>query len=133
MIKRVFNVPGVKAPQPNERILKVLMSPELGNAKDLTILVSIIPPGSTTGLHIHDGDEYMYVASGRGESIENGQAFAIEPDSLIFAAGGEEHGIVNTGVESLKLFCIFCPALKPAGCFQEAIDAAKAEISTSQS
>ena len=132
MIKKVFNVPGVKAPQPNERILKVLMSPELGNAKDLTILVSIIPSGSTTGLHTHEGDEYMYVASGRGESIEKGQVSSIEPDSLIFASGGEEHGIRNTGVESIKLFCIFCPALKPAGCFLEAIEAARTEISTLQ-
>ncbi|MDD5698530.1 MAG: cupin domain-containing protein [Victivallaceae bacterium] len=127
MIKKGFNVPGVKAPRPNERMLKVLMSPELGDTNDLTILISIIPPGSTTGLHTHHGDEYMYVVSGRGESIENGQVSPIEPDSLIVACGGNEHGIRNTGDESLKLFCIFCPALEPVGCFLEAIEAAKTE------
>ncbi|MGQ9631850.1 MAG: hypothetical protein ACUVXI_16300 [bacterium] len=52
MVINIPEVPGAKVPKPNERALKVLMSPEIGNSEDATILVSIISPGSTTGSHI---------------------------------------------------------------------------------
>jgi len=125
MVLNVSEISGVKVPVPNERVLKVLMCPELGNVEGLTILVSIIMPGSTTGLHTHDVDEYMYVVTGRGESIAEGESSPVESDSVIFAPKGVEHEVRSTSEETLKLFCVYVPALKPAGYFEKAIEAGR--------
>ena len=125
MVLQVNDIKGVKVPMPNERVLKVMASPELGAGSDLTVLVSIISPGGGTGLHTHAVDEYMYVAIGRGQSICEGKIEEVVPDSLIFAPKDVEHEIKNTGDESLKLFCVYVPALKPVGYFEQAVAAAK--------
>lgn len=125
MVLQVKDVKGVKVPMPNERVLKVMASPELGAGSDLTVLISIISPGGGTGLHTHSVDEYMYVATGRGQSICEGEIEEVIPDSLIFAPKDIEHEIKNTGDETLKLFCVYVPALKPAGYFEQAVAAAK--------
>ena len=128
MVIKVSKVPGVKVPSPNERVLKVLMSPELGNTKDVTVLISIISPGSTTGLHTHDVDEYMYVVTGKGESVEQGEVSKVEPDTVIFARKGVEHEVRSISEETLKLFCVYVPALKPSGYFEKAIAMAKEKL-----
>ncbi|MCK8827424.1 cupin domain-containing protein [Natroniella acetigena] len=129
MVIKVKDVPGVRVPEPNNRILKTLMCPELGNCDDHTILISIIERNSSTGLHTHEADEYMYVATGYGESItiEDGEEIVeeVEPDSLIFAPKDVEHNIRNTGDESLKLFCVYTPAIEATGKFKESIDVQK--------
>jgi len=65
-------VTGYLVPKPAERELKVkvVLTPQLGNYDKATILLSFIPPGSSTGLHQHDSDEIIYVVSGEGEVVE---------------------------------------------------------------
>lgn len=120
-----MNVPGVKVPTPNERILKVLLSPELGNTDKLTLLFSIISPGNTTGLHTHEVDEIMYVAVGRGECIVGEEKSEIKEDIVLYAPRLVKHEVKNTGDETLKLVCFYAPPMKPAGYFAEAINKAK--------
>jgi len=121
----VWKVPGVKVPAPNERVLKVLMSPEVTNTPRLTILVSIISPHSTTGLHTHEVDEFMYIVTGKGESTIAGEKSEVEPDALLQAPATVEHEIRNLSEETLKLFCVFSPPLKPQGYFERATELAK--------
>lgn len=128
----VINIPkakGVEVPEPHNRVLKTLMSPELGNAEEHTVLISIIKPSYSTGLHEHNADEFMYVATGYGEAItiedDNEKVEPVHPDSLIFSPKGEKHNVKNTGDESLKLFCVFYPALKPNGKLSESIEVQK--------
>jgi mannose-6-phosphate isomerase-like protein (cupin superfamily) len=125
MVISIPEIPGVEIPEPNNRIIKTLMSPELNNC-DHTVLISLIKPGNSTGIHTHKSDEYMYVATGRGEaiSIKDGKEVLekVTPDSLIFAPEGEKHSIRNTGDETLKLVCVYYPAIEPTGKFKESID-----------
>jgi mannose-6-phosphate isomerase-like protein (cupin superfamily) len=100
------------------------MSPEVTSTKQLTLLTSIITPGSTTGLHKHESDEFMYVATGRGEFIEEGRSESFEPDSVLFGPVNKEHEVKNTGKETLKLICIYSPPLRPMGFFQQAVELA---------
>ena len=125
MIIKIWEVPGAKVPPPTERTLKVIMSPELGNAENVTVLISLIPPGGTTGLHTHDVDEYMYVASGRGLHVTDREETPIEPDVVISAKAGEPHEVRNTGDEMIKLVCFFVPPLKPKGYLEKAVEVAK--------
>jgi len=126
---KIWEVPGVTVPKPNERVLKVLFSPNVGN-KELTLLVSLIYPHSTTGLHTHDVDEYMYIASGHGVAIsEDGEEVEVHPDMLVYAPAGVKHEMKNTGDETLKLICVYVPALKASGYFEEAEKKAKEFLS----
>ena len=119
-----WKIPGVKVPPPNERILKVLVSPETGGSKHTSILFSIISPRSTTGLHVHDSsDECMYVATGRGTYICGSERTPIAPDVVLIAKSGEEHEIRNESDETMKLVAIFCPPLKPTGYIEKALQA----------
>ncbi len=113
-IIKTWEVPGVKVPKPNERILKVLFSPFVGN-KQLTLLISLVDPNSTTGLHDHDVDEYMYVVSGHGIAINLEENIEVEvhPDMLVYAPAKTKHEMKNTSDETLKLVCIYVPPLKP--------------------
>jgi len=125
-IYRVWETPGVTVPPPNERVLKVILSPEVTGTKDLTLLISIIKPYSTTGVHTHNQDEIMYVATGMGEMLESEKRTRVQPDMVLVASTGVSHEVKNTGDETLKLICFFSPPLKPGGAYEKAIEAAKA-------
>jgi mannose-6-phosphate isomerase-like protein (cupin superfamily) len=127
-IYRVSNVPGFKVPPPNERVLKVVLSPEVAGPGNFTLLVAIIYPYSTTGLHAHEGDEVMYVASGSGESIIGGLREPVSPDTVIHAPAGIAHEIRNIGDETLKLICFYTPPIEPKGFYGEAVELAKKAV-----
>jgi quercetin dioxygenase-like cupin family protein len=125
----VWKYPAVQADPPNLRFLKVIMSPEVNGYKPATILFSLIPPGSTTGKHTHDSDEIMCV-TGRGESWVGEEHRNLETDSVIFAPKGVEHECRNTSdTETLKLFCVYIPALKPTPLVEKSIGKTKMFLS----
>jgi quercetin dioxygenase-like cupin family protein len=105
------------------------MSPELNGYKDATIIFSHIPPGSTTGRHTHASDEIMYVV-GRGEGTVGDEVCKIETDSVVFAPRGIEHECRNTSeTDTLKLFCVFIPPLKPPALLSKLIETTKKQLS----
>lgn len=118
-------VSGFKVPSPHERVLKVIVSPELGGSEDLTVLLSIIRPNNTTGMHTHDSTEIMYVVNGRGIAIVGDEKREIKTDIVLIAPRGVPHEVKNTGDETLKIVCFYVPALKPEGNYKEAINKAK--------
>jgi mannose-6-phosphate isomerase-like protein (cupin superfamily) len=125
---KVWETPGVKVPPPNERVLKVILSPEVTGTKNLSLLISIISPHYTTGLHTHDQDEIMYVATGNGESIIGEVREPVTSDMIIHAPAGVTHEVKNTGDETLKLVCFYSPPLKPTGFYGEAIELARKTV-----
>jgi len=132
LLIEVWKVPGVKVPLPNERVLRVLMSPEVTGTGNLTLLVSLISPHSSTGLHAHDVDEFMYIVTGRGESHCGGERSEVQSDVLFYAPSKVEHEVRNTGDETMKLFCVFNPPMKPRGFFEEATRLAKERLNPSR-
>ncbi len=128
-----MEVAGVQVPPPNERNLKVLFAPELGNTDKFTMLFSILNPEGTTGAHTHDSDEVMYVAASRGEGKVGGERSELSRDTVIFAPKLVEHSITNLEEEPLKLICFYVPPLKPTGYFEEAIKISRQHFSSLQS
>ena len=117
--------PSVKADPPNTRFLKIILSPEVNGYNEATILFSHIPPGSSTGVHTHTSDEIMYVI-GRGESQVGGEVTKLETDSVIFAPKDIEHECRNSSeTETLKLFCVYIPPLKPSPLVEKLIEKTK--------
>jgi len=124
--KFIFNgweFPSIKAEPPVERFLKIIMSPEVNGYKEATVLFSHIPPGSSSGRHSHTSDEIMYIATGRGESVVGTEKQQIQTDSVVYAPRGIEHECKNTsGTETLKIFCVYIPPLKPSPLLQKLIE-----------
>lgn len=120
-----MKVTGAKVPSPHERVLKVLLSPELGNTDKFTLLFSIISPGNATGLHTHNSDEVMYIASGRGIGVVGEEKAEFKEDTVLYAPKLIKHEVINTEAETLKIICFFIPPLKSAGSYEETINKAK--------
>ncbi|MEM3863984.1 MAG: cupin domain-containing protein [Metallosphaera sp.] len=122
-------ITGYLVPKPAERELKIVLAPQLVNYDKATILLSLIPPGSSTGLHQHGSDEIMYIVSGEGEAVEiiNGKETVtkVKPGYVIETTSGIQHEIKNTGSTTLELFAVFIPPLPAAGAIAEAINKAK--------
>lgn len=105
-------VPAAKVPEPFERELKVLMSPETHpDVEGFTLLLSTLAPGGGgTDVHSHDGSgELMVVASGRGRAWLAGAEHRLKPGAALYAPPGVEHRTLNDGEEPLELICVFVP------------------------
>ena len=118
-VVKLHEVKGVEIPEPYERIVKVLVTPEketipLGlstpvrfekaiQSKSGTVGVSLIQPGKGMEIHRHmDEEETIYIISGRGEYTVAGKPVKFEPDTIIHIPAGEEHGLFNSGDEMIK-------------------------------
>ena len=115
----------MEVPQPNERVLKVLISRESTETKNLTLLVPPLSPDSSTGLHVHDADEFMYVVTGREEGRCGQERSEIQVDILFCAPAGARREVRNTGEETMKLFRVFRPLVMPQGFPENATELVK--------
>lgn len=127
----ISEIPTKKTDKPNERSLQILYSLSPDSARrgfrdqhDATVLVSTIyPHGGRTGVHTHPVDELICVISGRGYGKEQEDRFAIEPGTVIYAPANVEHDCVNLSNETMKLLCVYLPAL-PQQTVEQLLDGA---------
>ena len=54
--------------------------------------------------HQHPEEEFMVIAEGHGEILVDGKTTKVGPGSMMYSAGGKQHGIVNTGKEPLLFY-----------------------------
>lgn len=67
----------------------------------------------------------MYVV-GRGEGQVGDEVAKLETDSVIYAPRGVTHECRNTTkTETLKLFCVFIPAIKPSALLEKLTETTK--------
>jgi quercetin dioxygenase-like cupin family protein len=123
-----WQYPSVKGDAPAERYIKMIIAPEVNGYEHATVLFSHIPPGGSTGRHTHTVDEIMHV-TGRGEAVVGDKVTKLETDSVIFAPRNVEHECRNPGdTDTLKLFCVYVPALQPSPLVKDAIEKTKAYL-----
>jgi len=66
-----------------------------------------IPPGSSIGVHVHEGEqEITVILSGSGEVLEDGKWLPIHPGDVTITPSGSEHGIRNTGDEDIEMIAL---------------------------
>ncbi len=73
-----------------------------------------LAPGSAIPPHHHPWEHEQFVHSGTGRIFRDGQAVDFGPGSVLFIASNEEHQILNTGTEPLRIVCLvpsFAPEL----------------------
>ncbi|MFW6176496.1 MAG: cupin domain-containing protein [Thermoplasmatota archaeon] len=111
---------GAEVEGEHNRLLKVFLSPEVGNYEDATVLISDIQPGKSTGMHTHESNEIMFVAEGQGYKVCGGKKHFINKGSIMLAPKNVDHNIVNEGNDIMRLFCVYIPPIDTSGKFEEA-------------
>jgi mannose-6-phosphate isomerase-like protein (cupin superfamily) len=68
---------------------------------------TVIPPGSTIGLHEHNGNEEIYfIVTGKPRISVNGQERRLERGSIAVVRSGQTHQLVNDTNENVAIFVI---------------------------
>jgi quercetin dioxygenase-like cupin family protein len=105
-------IEGVAIPAPFARTIKVLLAPDSQDeVKDLSITMMIIAPHSRNDLHTHKGTEILYIATGFGQAVLGEVTQDVRADALIVAPGGVPHQQINDSDETMKVLCIWTPAV----------------------
>ncbi|GAB4543763.1 MAG: hypothetical protein Kow0063_37190 [Anaerolineae bacterium] len=124
-VVKAWEEKGVTIPAPYRRTIKVLFAPDRHGVGELTFSFALIDPGSQTDYHTHDRPELIYIVSGRGEAICEGETLEVQPDTVLWIRAGERHQIRNTGPETLKLATVFVPAYTAEFNYNRCLEAAK--------
>lgn len=123
----------IPVPAPYKRLMTTYLMPE--NAPvELPFSVHLCEwePGQQNDVHTHRLEtEVMYVLSGNGKAICDGEEIALHPNGMLVACPGQEHVIINNGKENLKLLCIFSPPTTAKG-LRERAAIAEAETQKKQ-
>jgi mannose-6-phosphate isomerase-like protein (cupin superfamily) len=102
----VFHLPG--------RDWLLCMGPSFGDVKNLTLGVSLFPPGSAPPGHAHETEEeVIYVVSGHGELVTPDESVPLEPGNCVYVPTGLHHATVCHGPEVLELVTAFSPPVVP--------------------
>lgn len=109
-IARAWEEEGVTIPAPYHRTIKVLFAPDKEGVDEITFSHALIHSHSSTDLHTHDRPELILVISGRGIAVCNGERVPVQADVALWVEAGEEHQMINTDSETLKLETVFLPA-----------------------
>ncbi len=72
----------------------------------------VIAPGNSEGgpENRHESsDQWLYVISGEGEAVVNGEKVQLKTGSLVLIEKGARHEIKNTGRETLRTLNFYVP------------------------
>jgi mannose-6-phosphate isomerase-like protein (cupin superfamily) len=84
---------------------------EAGNERSQAA-VMVIAPGDAEGGpdNRHRGaDQWLYVVSGEGAAVVEGETHALSPGVLVLIERGETHEVRNTGREPLRTLNFYIP------------------------
>lgn len=113
MIKRVARGEARHLPLPG-RDWYTYLTPDNSPARNLSIGVSIFPPGSKPEGHVHPAEEEtIYVTSGRGRLVTPEATADLEPGVSVIIPSGTFHATESDGPEPLELVCFFTPPVIP--------------------
>jgi len=75
------------------------------------LVLMSIKPGDEIGMEVHkQGDQFIRIEAGKGESVIDGKKEALKDGSALVIAAGAHHNIINTSeTEDLKLYAVYSP------------------------
>lgn len=69
------------------------------------IMHGILAPGSSIGLHKHEGNcEMLFMVSGQGTLLEDGKHTILSAGQCTYCPDGHEHSLINNGAEPLEFY-----------------------------
>ena len=113
MIKRVarseaevMNLPG--------RTWHQYLGPRNSAARQVSMGVSVFPPGSKPPGHVHPAEEEtIYCTAGRGRIVTPDATAEVEPGVVVHVSPGTHHATEADGPDALELVCVFSPPVIP--------------------
>ena len=71
------------------------------------IMRGTLIPGASIGLHTHESNyEVIYIVSGRGTMLCDGEKETLGPGDCTYCPQGHTHSLMNTGEEDLEFFAV---------------------------
>jgi len=68
---------------------------------------TVVPPGSSVGIHGHDGNDEIYlIVSGEGTATLDGERYAVGAGDVLVTPSGHSHGLENDGTAPLVMFVV---------------------------
>jgi len=85
--------------------LRIYFDGPTEQVKSMTAGSLLLKPGkSPHPPHTHPEEEFMVITEGTGEISMDGKITKVAPGSMMYAAAGRLHGIVNTGKTPLLFY-----------------------------
>jgi transcriptional regulator with XRE-family HTH domain len=78
-----------------------------GTARDVRILEAVVPPGGSTGVHAHTGDEHHLVLAGRWRMTQGGTTVEAGPGDYVAWDPTVPHDVASLGPETGRLLVIY--------------------------
>jgi len=123
-IVKAWEEKGIEIPAPYRRQIKVIFAPDKEGVEELLFCHAILPRNGRTDYHKHDRPELIYVVSGRGTCVHEGEETPVQEDVALWVPAGEQHQLINTGDVPLKLATVFVPAFNASENYRRCLDAA---------
>jgi len=93
------------------RVKRLLSSDDGFPTMGGVVLKAEVPVGWHTGVHAH-GEEAVYIESGSGYGLIDGQRFDVRPGSVLHIPYRAPHQIVNLGEDTLRYVSAMCVPLE---------------------
>ena len=122
MIKRVARSDAEIVPLPG-RTWYAYFGPWNSAARQVSMGVSVYPPGSRPTGHVHPAEEEtIYCAKGRGRIVTPDGIAEVEPGVVVHVSPGTLHATEADGPDDLELVCLFSPPVV-SGSYEKKDDA----------
>jgi transcriptional regulator with XRE-family HTH domain len=78
-----------------------------GTARDVRILEAVVPPGASTGVHAHTGDEHHVILAGRWRMTQGDSALEVGPGDYVAWDPTVPHDVECLGPEPGRMLVIY--------------------------
>lgn len=80
---------------------------DAGTSRDVCILEVTVPPGQSTGVHAHQGDEHHLVIAGRWRMTQGDHAYELGPGDYLAWDPTVPHDVENIGDEEGRILVLY--------------------------
>lgn len=88
----------------------------IASSKHTQVVVMDVKPGEDIGLETHPNeDQVLYLISGKGEVLLNGQKSEFNTGDCVIVPAGMEHNFTTVGDQSMKIITTYSPPHHPDG------------------
>lgn len=81
----------------------------LYTAEHSQLVLMNLKAGEEIGMEMHTLDQFFRVEKGEGKAVIDGVEHEIKDGSAIVIPAGNNHNIINTGSQEMKLYTIYSP------------------------
>jgi mannose-6-phosphate isomerase-like protein (cupin superfamily) len=80
---------------------------DAGTSRDLCIIEATVPPGASTGVHAHTGDEHHVILTGRWRMTQGDHVVELGPGDYLAWDPAVPHDVENIGDEPGRMLIVY--------------------------